>query len=93
MLVIGGPLFAIVGAAMFPLGSLGADAAGVSHVTVTGLMGATWAGGFTIVPVVVGVVADSSSTGAAYTLMAILSVPVLAVLARNVRRTMAAAPA
>jgi MFS family permease len=93
MLVVGGPLFTVVGAAMFPLSTLGADAARVSHVTVTGLMGAVWAGGFTLVPVVVGLVADHTSTGAAYALAAGLAAIVAVFLARNVRRTRAAAPA
>ena len=86
VLVLGGPIFAIVGSAMFPLSTLGADSAGVSHVTVTGLMGAAWAGGFTFVPVVIGIVADHTSDGTAYALIALVSLPVLAVLAQRVRR-------
>ncbi len=86
MLVIGGPMFAVVGAAMFPLSTLGADHAGVSHVTVTGLMGAVWAGGFTFVPLVVGAVAGAASAGVAYALMVCIALPVLALLARSVRR-------
>jgi MFS family permease len=87
VLVVGGPMFAVVGSAIFPLSTLGADAAGVSHVTVTGLMGATWAAGFTIVPVALGVVADWSSPGAAYAVVAAAIVPVMLVLTRNVRRS------
>ena len=59
VLVVGGPIFAVVGAAMYPLASLGADRAGVSHVTVTGLMGATWAAGFTFVPLAFGALAQA----------------------------------
>lgn len=87
VLVVGGPMFAVVGSAIFPLSTLGADAAGVSHVTVTGLMGATWAAGFTIVPVALGVVADWSSPGAAYAVVVAAIVPVMLVLTRNVRRS------
>jgi MFS transporter, DHA1 family, solute carrier family 18 (vesicular amine transporter), member 1/2 len=87
VLVVGGPMFAIVGSSIFPLSTLGADAAGVSHVTVTGLMGATWAAGFTIVPVALGVVADSASPAAAYALVVVAIVPVMLLLTRNVRRS------
>ena len=87
VLVVGGPMFAVVGSAIFPLSTLGADAAGVSHVTVTGLMGATWAAGFTIVPVALGVVADWSSPAAAYAVVVAAIVPVMLVLTRNVRRS------
>jgi len=82
ILVIGGPLFALVGSAIFPLSSSGADAAGVAHVAATGLMGVVWAGGFTIVPVLAGAIAQSASTTIAYLIVAALSVPVLAVLRR-----------
>jgi hypothetical protein len=66
ILVIGGPLFALVGSAIFPLSSSGADAAGVAHVVATGLMGVIWAGGFTVVPLLAGVVAQGASTTIAY---------------------------
>jgi len=85
VLVVGGPLFSIVGAAMFPLSSAGADAAGVSHVTATGLMGAVWAGGFTVVPLLVGVLAQTASAQAAYVVILLLCVPVLVLLRRRVR--------
>jgi MFS transporter, DHA1 family, solute carrier family 18 (vesicular amine transporter), member 1/2 len=83
VLIIGGPLFATIGAAMFPLSSIGADAAGVSHVTATGLMGAVWAAGFTVVPVLAGAFAQSVSTPATYLAVMVLCVPTLAVLIRN----------
>src|SRR5205814_9092688 len=83
VLVVGGPLFAVVGAAMFPLSSAGADAAGVSHVTATGLMGAVWAGGFTIVPLVVGMLAQTASTQAAYVAILLLCLPVFILLRRR----------
>ena len=82
ILVIGGPLFALVGSAIFPLSSSGADAAGVAHVVATGLMGVVWAGGFTVAPVLAGVIAQGASTTIAYLVMAALSVPVLALLKR-----------
>jgi DHA1 family solute carrier family 18 vesicular amine transporter 1/2 len=87
VLVVGGPMFAIVGSSIFPLSTVGADAAGVSHVTVTGLMGATWAAGFTIVPVALGVVADWTSPAVAYAVVVIAVAPVMLLLTRNVRRS------
>ena len=85
VLVVGGPLFAVVGAAMFPLSSAGADAAGVSHVTATGLMGAVWAGGFTISPLMVGTLAQSASNQVAYVAILLLCLPPFLVLRRRVR--------
>jgi len=82
ILVIGGPLFALVGSAIFPLSSAGADAAGVAHVAATGLMGVVWAGGFTVVPVLAGAIAQSASTTIAYLVVSGLSVPVLVFLKR-----------
>ncbi len=82
VLVVGGPIFAVAGAAMFPLSSAGADAAGVSHVTATGLMGAVWAGGFTVVPLLVGTLAEAASPTVAYATVVALCVPALAVLLR-----------
>jgi MFS family permease len=83
ILVIGGPLFALVGSAIFPLSSQGADAAGVPHVAATGLMGVVWAGGFTVVPLLAGAVAQSTSRTAAYLVTAALTIPVLILLRRS----------
>jgi MFS family permease len=93
VLVVGGPLFAVVGAAMFPLSSAGADAAGVSHVTATGLTGAVWASGFTVVPLLVGTLAQTASTRAAYVAVALLCLPTFALLWRCVRVIPAPLPA
>lgn len=90
ILVIGGPLFATVGSAIFPLSSAGADAARVAHVTATGLIGLVWAGGFTVVPLLVGALAQSTSAAVAYLAMVALSVPVLAMLRRAAAATSAA---
>ena len=86
ILVIGGPLFATVGSAIFPLSSAGADAARVAHVTATGLMGVVWASGFTVVPLAVGALAQSTSDAVAYVAMVALSAPVLMLLRRFVRQ-------
>jgi hypothetical protein len=77
------PLSAPACSAILPLSSSGADAAGVAHVAATGLMGVVWAGGFTVVPVLAGAIAQSASTTIAYLIMAALSIPVLAILRRT----------
>ena len=86
LLVLSGPLFAVIGAAMFPLSSMGADAARVSHVTVMGLMGVVWAAGFAVAPLLLGAVATATSPAVAFTLSAALCLPALALLVTNVRR-------
>jgi MFS family permease len=83
VLVIGGPLFATIGAAIFPLSSMGADAAGVSHVTATGLMGAVWATGFTVVPVCAGAVAQVASAPTAYLVVLLLCIPSVLLVIRS----------
>jgi MFS transporter, DHA1 family, solute carrier family 18 (vesicular amine transporter), member 1/2 len=82
-LVIGGPLFATIGASIFPLSSMGADAAGVSHVTATGLLGAVWATGFTVVPVLAGAVAQAASASTAYVVVLLLCIAPLVVVVRS----------
>ena len=86
LLVVGGPVFAVMGASLFPLGTQGAEAAGVSHITVTGLMGAVWAAGFTLVPLLLGAVAQASSPAVAFAVSAALCLPSMAVLVWCVRR-------
>ena len=83
VLVVGGPLFATIGAAMFPLSSMGADAAGVSHVTATGLMGAIWAGGFTVVPVFAGALAQAASEPTAYFVVLLLCIAPMTLVVRS----------
>lgn len=76
-----------MGAATFPLSSMGADAAGVSHVTSMGLIGAVRAAGFTVAPVaagapaqVAGALAQVASDAVAYLAMVVLCIPPLALL-------------
>jgi MFS family permease len=85
LLVIGGVLFSVMGASMFPLSSLGADQAGVPHVTVMGLMGAVWAAGSSVMPLLLGSVAQATSNSVAFLLAGVLCLTAVLVLARNVR--------
>src|SRR5262249_10878921 len=52
------PLFAAAGAALYPLASMGADAARIAHVVVNAFLGACWAIAFTVAPLAAGAVAD-----------------------------------
>ena len=85
VLVVIGPFFAVAAAAMYPLGSAGADSAGVEHIVVSGLMGTSWATGFTTAPLVAGAVAGLAGRGAAFAFASLLCVPVLALIVRNTR--------
>jgi MFS family permease len=81
MLVVFGPVFAVAAAALYPLASLGADAAGVAHVVVNGALGAAWAAGFTVAPLLAGAIASASSQGVALLAATLASLPLAAALA------------
>jgi len=85
LLVVFSPVFAVAGAAIFPLASAGADAAGVAHVVVNGLQGAVWAIGFTASPLVVGALAQATSPAVAFAVAAVVCLPPLALLVHGVR--------
>ena len=85
VLVVAGPMFAVLGAAMFPLSSRGADAAGVAHVTVMGLLGVAWAAGFAVMPPLVGAVAQVTSTAAAFAFTTVICASTMVLLWRCVR--------
>ena len=87
LLIVLSPTFAVLGAAMFPLASQGAEAAGVQHIVVNGLQGAVWALGFTLAPLAMGATAQATTDTTAFVLAAILSTPLLAILLRSVRHT------
>lgn len=78
-------IFAFVGSAIFPLSSAGADRAGVGHVVVNGLLGAIWAVGFTISPLVAGGLAHLSGDTVAFCVATCLCLPPLALMVRGVR--------
>ena len=85
LLAVASPVFAVVGAAMFPLASARRRRTGVAHVVVNGVLGATWAIAFTIVPLVAGVLAHLTSDTAAFVLASVACVPLLVPLAIAVR--------
>ena len=77
LLVVLSPVFAVAASAMFPLGSAGADAAGVAHIVVAGMSGACWAAGFTVSPLLAGAIADGLGRGVAFTSATLLCLPLL----------------
>jgi MFS family permease len=81
MLVLFGPIFAVAAAALYPLASLGADAARVAHVVVNGFLGAAWAAGFTVAPLLAGAIANAAGQSVALLAASIACVPLLFVLA------------
>jgi hypothetical protein len=71
---------------MYPLSSAGADLAGIPHVAVNGILGAAWATGFTIAPVAASLIASATSQTVAFSVSAVVIVPLLVVVARDGRR-------
>jgi MFS family permease len=85
VLVIGGPVFTVGAAAMYPLSSAGADRARIPHVAVNGILGAAWATGFTIAPVAASLIASATSQAIAFSVSALMIVPLLVIVARDGR--------
>jgi hypothetical protein len=85
LLAVASPVFAVVGAAMFPLTSAGADETGVAHVVVNGVLGATWAIAFTVVPLAAAALAHLTSDSTAFVVASLACIPLLIPLARAVR--------
>ena len=85
VLVLVGPVFAVAAAAIYPLASPGADRAGVAHVAVNGVLGASWAAGFAVAPIAASLVADATSQAVAFGAAACLCVPLLWIIARDGR--------
>jgi MFS family permease len=85
LLAVASPIFAVVGAAMFPLTSAGADETGVAHVVINGVLGATWAIAFTVVPLAAGTLAHLTSDTTTFVLASVACIPMLVPVARAVR--------
>ncbi len=80
VLVIGSPVFAVVGSSMFPLASAGADEVDVPHVVVSGLLGAVWAAGFTTSAFLAGALASVFGQTTTFAVAAVCCVPLIAVV-------------
>jgi MFS transporter, DHA1 family, solute carrier family 18 (vesicular amine transporter), member 1/2 len=93
VLVVAGPVFTLAASSMYPLGALGADEARIAHVAVHGLLGASWAIGFAIAPVVASLIVAGSSQAVAFLAATALCLPLLVVIARNGRTAASLPPA
>lgn len=79
------PVFSVGTAAMYPLAALGADAAGVPHGAVNGLLGSLWAAGSATAAIAAGALAGSVGHAATFAITVALNVPLVAWLALDVR--------
>jgi MFS transporter, DHA1 family, solute carrier family 18 (vesicular amine transporter), member 1/2 len=93
LLVAVAPAFTIMATAMYPLSTRGADARGVSHGVVNGVLSVTWATSFAIGSLATGVLADRHGDTSTYAAVAIVCAVLLATLAVISRGTARPAPA
>ena len=94
VLIAVAPAFTILSTAMYPLSTRGADARGVSHGVVNGVISVTWATAFAVGSLASGVLADHHGDTATYTVVAGVCASLLATLAflaRGVPRVLPAA--
>ena len=87
VLVAVAPAFTILATAMYPLSTRGADARGVSHGVVNGVISVTWATAFAIGSLASGVLADHHGDTATYAVVAVVCASLLAGLAIIARGT------
>ena len=78
---------------MYPLSTRGADARGVSHGVVNGVLSVTWATAFAIGSLASGVLADHHGDTATYAVVALVCASLLAALALVARGTPRVVPA
>ncbi len=64
------PAFTILSTAMYPLSTSGADARGVSHGVVNGVISVTWATAFAVGSLASGVLADHHGDTVTYAVVA-----------------------
>jgi predicted MFS family arabinose efflux permease len=75
------PAFTVLSTAMYPLSTRGADARGVSHGVVNGVISVTWATAFAVGSLASGVLADHQGDTIAYAVVAIVCASLLGTLA------------
>ena len=93
LLVAVAPAFTIIATAMYPLSTSGADARGVSHGVVNGVLSVTWATAFAVGSLASGVLADRHGDTATYAVVAGVCASLLATLALIARGAKQPAPA
>jgi MFS transporter, DHA1 family, solute carrier family 18 (vesicular amine transporter), member 1/2 len=80
VLVAVAPAFTILSTAMYPLSTRGADARGVSHGVVNGVLSVTWATSFAVGSLASGVLADHHGDRVTYAVVAGVCASLLAAL-------------
>ena len=93
VLVAIAPVFTILSTAMYPLSTRGADARGVSHGVVNGVISVTWATAFAVGSLASGVLADHHGDTVTYAVVAAVCASLLATLAFLAHGAMRTAPA
>ena len=93
VLVAVAPAFTMLSTAMYPLSTSGADARGVSHGVVNGVLSVTWATAFAVGSLATGVLADLHGDTVTYAIVAVVCASLIATLAIIVRGSPQPAPA
>jgi predicted MFS family arabinose efflux permease len=93
LLVVLAPAFTILSTAMYPLSTRGADARGVSHGVVNGVISVTWATAFATGSLLSGALADRHGDTVTYVVVAGVCASLLATLALVARGAPQPAPA
>ena len=93
VLVAIAPAFTILSTAMYPLSTRGADARGVSHGVVNGVISVTWATSFAVGSLASGVLADHHGDTVTYAVVAAVCASLLATLAFLAHGAMRPVPA
>jgi predicted MFS family arabinose efflux permease len=93
VLVAIAPAFTVLSTAMYPLSTRGADARGVSHGVVNGVISVTWATAFAVGSLASGVLADHHGDTVAYAVVALVCASLLATLAFLAHGAMRPVPA
>jgi predicted MFS family arabinose efflux permease len=87
VLIAVAPAFTMLSTAMYPLSTSGADARGVSHGVVNGVISVTWATAFAVGSLASGLLADHHGDTATYAVVAVVCGSLLAGLAIIARGT------
>ncbi len=80
VLIAVAPAFTVLSTAMYPLSTRGADARGVSHGVVNGVISVTWASAFAIGSLASGILADGHGDTITYVVVAGVCASLLAAL-------------
>jgi predicted MFS family arabinose efflux permease len=93
LLVAVAPVFTILATALYPLSTAGADARGISHGVVNGVLSVSWATAFATGSLLSGVLADRHGDAATYAIVAVICAALLAALGIVAREAQRPLPA